>query len=168
MIAPELVDESKRVNRRLSRMLWHDPQSREVPLRINEHGLDAGGAPGLAPEFIAYLRDSGVCFCEPVEIDGYAVFRHRCDLRYRDQRARMGVPADPFHARRITRALRHLRNVAFAEWEIVMPILARGVALDQAREQANSYRIRRGEPELTLFEAWVLWIAGADKISRSY
>lgn len=165
----ELDNEVRRINRQVGRMTWRDSYAAEVPYRIHSAGTGDGhglGGPELAPEFVAYLRDAGVCFCEPFETrDGTALFRHSCDKRRRGPET---VTAEKFHTRRIKRALRQLRSICFEEWEVVHARLARGLAWPQVIEQVNGHRRARGAIEATPLEIGILAVSGFDKIGASY
>lgn len=168
----DLSAETRRINRQVSRMTWRDSYAAEVPYRIHNSGTGEGhglGGPDLAPEFVAYLRDAGVCFCEPREIDidgeAHMRFRHVCDRRLRGPDT---VTGEKFHTRRIKRALRQLRSICFEEWEVVHARLARGLPWEQVIEQVNGHRRARGAPEATPLEIGILAVSGFDKIGAAY
>ena len=165
-----LAAEIKTLNAGLGRMLYRDDYAAEVPLRVHSRGPDAGhglGGPAFAPQFLAWLRDSGVCLCEPREIDGYMVMRHTCD-RKRDRPVR-GVRVDSrYQTRRIKRALRQLRNICEEEWAVVFPMLARGQSWEQMSRSVNERRLSHGQDALSTGDLLVLAISGFSKISASY
>ena len=159
----------KKLNLDLARIRWGDPDAyaASVPLRLHEHNLDAGGAPALAPAFLAWLRDQGVCTCEPTESNGYMVMHHWCDRKIDSPRS-LRHGQGKMHARRLNRALRQVRLIAPAEFDALFLVVARGRTPDQAREQVNAGRLARGLEPWEEYEFTVLLIAGAGKLVSAY
>jgi len=91
--------------------------------------------------FWAYLGAAGACICESLNADG-GVF-HTCD---RDERAaRFRASRKLAHPTRLKRALRSLRRLSPAGFDIVFPILARGQSFDEVCERVNEGRVTRGQ-----------------------
>lgn len=167
----ELAAEAKRLNGKIARVRWGDPNlfSNEVPLRIHEKGTGAGhglGGPALHPKFISYLKDAGVCFCEP---DAMGVERpHICDRRFAETPARFRESKFQNHPRRLRRALRQLRLIAPQEFDPVYLMLARGRSWHQAFDEINTGRLARGNPPHTESDFLVLTMAGFDKLTACF
>lgn len=171
----EMDAEVARLNEHLRRMMWHGRLSVEVPLRLHEHGVDQGhglGGPPLSAQLISFLRDAGVCFCEPIEVmegkTAYMQMRHTCDRRFRDAPARFRAANPQSHPRRLKRALRQLRLMAPVEFDIVYLMVARGMAWQDVRERINTGRAASGQEELSVEDFMVLMIAGASKLIEAW
>lgn len=167
----ELAAEVANLNRRIARVKWGDPQMyvSEVPLRLHERGPDNGhglGGPGFHPKFVAYLKDAGVCFCEPLP-DGKER-PHVCDRRFADRPARFMVSKFQNHPRRLRRALRQLRLVAPVEFDPVYLMIARGRSWHQALDQINGGRSARGQEPYSEAEFVVLSVAGFSKLVEMF
>jgi hypothetical protein len=142
----------------------------EVPYAIHERGTDSGhglGGPAFHPRFLAYLRDSGACLCEPEWPDG-TPRPHACDRRFEGQ-ARFRDPKRESHPRRLKRAFRQLRLlVPYDEYHMVYLVVARGRTFPQAMEQVSAARLARGDVALTQEEAAVMLVAGTDLLVASW
>lgn len=165
-----LAAEVRSLNRGLARMRWGDPDAyaASVPLRLHQRELDGGGGPDLAPQFIAWLADAGVCMCEPRESDGYMVMRHYCDRKVLERGPKFRIGAPRMHARRLNRALRQLRLIAPAEYDALFLVFARGYTATQAQEKINGGRLERGQDPYTDDDFAILLVAGAGKLTAAW
>jgi hypothetical protein len=166
-----LQAEAKRLNDDLVRMLWKGGSyASEIPIRIHERGTDSGhglGGPPLHPRFIAYLKDAGVCMCD--EFDAMNNLRpHICDKRFVDRPARFRESDKARHPRRLKRALRQLRLICPAEFDVVYLMVARGRSWTAALDQINSSRYARGEDLYTQEDFVVLMVSGFSKLVDSW
>ena len=168
----ELALEAKRLNEKIARVRWGDPQLfvSEVPLRLHEKGPDSGhglGGPAFHPKLIAYLKDAGVCFCDETWPDGKPR-NHACDRRFEDRPAQFRDSKFQNHPRRLKRALRQLRLIAPQEFDPVYLMIARGRTWTQALDEINSGRAARGFDPYSEEEFVVLTVAGFDKLTVAF
>lgn len=165
----DLTSEAKRLNGEIFRITYSGTYVGEVPMRLHEPGTDAGhglGGPPLHPKLIAYLRDAGVCFCEPWP-DG-SPRPHACDRRFEDAPARFRPSAKQSHPRRLKRALRQLRLIAPLEFDPVYLMLARGRSWHQALDEINARLIAAQRPPYSEADFAILCIAGFDKLTACW
>lgn len=163
-IATELARQGRLVDRLLNQGTFVE----EVPLRLHDRSIDAGGAPEWHPTFVRYLASSGVCFCrdDPEWIAEHGADYHVCDKRLRTDRFRS--PNHRMHPHRLKRALRQLRVLSKPAFEVVYPVLARGMTWDACRARIASDRTRRGETPHTDIEWAALIVSGLDLVASSY
>lgn len=163
--------EAKRLNQHLWRMLVRGGSASEVPLRLHDHGTDAGhglGGPPLHPKLIAYLRDAGACFCDEFDVDGNPR-PHICDRRFEDAPARFRPSRQQSHPRRLKRALRQVRlMVPYDQYHLVYLMVSRGRSMEQAAEQVNSARMTHGLDPYTEEDIVVMMIAGFDLLTAAW
>jgi len=157
-----LASEVVRLNRDLSRMnQYHDGVVAEAPMRLHDHGTDAGhglGGPPLSAPFIAYIGAICACGRKANQTDpddhgcsaaGTAFFR----------------PSDrKGHPRRLKRALRKLRDIAPAEYDAVFLMTMRGHSWHAARERINVGRVVRHQAPYSEADFVILTIAGTAKL----
>jgi hypothetical protein len=167
-----LTAEVSRLEKGLARITMSSSEWMETPMRIHSKDTDAGGAPELAPEFVRWVGQ--VCSCSRkrvcatgcrASLDGG---RHLSDCD-------PGCPHQSFRAsqnhadrHRLKRALRQLRSIAPAEFDIVNLIVTRGLSPDQARARINESRAARAQASYSPFEFAILTIAGTAKLLASF
>lgn len=98
---------------------WHGT----TPLRLHSRDIDAGGAPELHPEFVAWLQRDNVS----PRRDGTIPNHHD---RYR-----------------ITTAMRRLRKAAVREYEVVYRVMVTRESIPSVARWLNERAIRGGHPE---------------------
>lgn len=165
VIAAELMRQQQRTNYALRQGSY----VAEVPIRIHERELDHGGALEWHPAFVRYLTSAGVCFCpvdEPNWIERFGPDYHFCDRRVRSDRFRQ--PNFRMHPHRLKRALRQVRLISKAAFEVVYPVIARGLSWEQCRARIAADRTARGDEPYTDTEWACLVISGLDLVSSSY
>lgn len=165
----DLAIETRRLNQQVWRMLWHSGSlAAEIPLRIHSADIDPGGSPEFHPRFLAYLRDSGACFCDEFDADGNPR-PHTCDRRFEDKPARFRGSRGEAHPRRLKRALRQLRLIApYDQYHLVFLMVSRGWEWTQARDHVNSNRAARLEAPLSDTDTVVMMIAGFDMLTAAW
>jgi hypothetical protein len=166
----ELDDEVSRLALDLRKMLWKGDYAGEAPMAIHERATDSGhglGGPAFHPRFLSYLRDAGVCMCEPEWPDG-TPRPHACDRRFAGS-AKFREPRRETHPRRLKRAFRQLRLLApFDQYHIVFLVIARGRPFPDALAQVNEARLARGDEALTQQDGAVMLVAGTDLLAASW
>jgi hypothetical protein len=168
----DLAAEGKRLNESLWRMLWKGGTSaEEIPIRIHDHGTDAGhglGGPPLHPKFIAYLKSAGACFCDEFDVDGNPR-PHVCDRRFEETGARFRESQKQSHPHRLKRALRQVKLVApYDQYHLVYLMVSRGRTMDEAAEQINTVRVTRGGEPYSTQDIVIMMIAGFDLLSAAW
>ena len=160
---------------RLSEHLWRmlnrgGDYVSEVPYAIHERGTDSGhglGGPAFHPRFIAYLRDSGACFCPETKPDGTPQ-PHYCDRRF-EGTARFREPKRETHPRRLKRAFRQLRLLApYDQYHLAFLTVCRSRSFSEALVQVNASRLSRGEVELSQRDAAVMLVAGISLLEAAW
>lgn len=176
--------EYRRVARQVEFMLAQSTYFEETPERIHSwsgddrsnpsirmHGReevryphDGLGGPEFAPEFEKWLSARGVCMCEQIGEDGAVL--HYCD---RDERAaRFRHSRRKASARRLNVALRQLRRLSPATFDIIFPIIARGEDFGSVIERVNDGRVSRGQEPYTRQEQVVHLVAGMDLLTAIF
>jgi hypothetical protein len=113
----------------------------EIPVRIHQRQIDSSGAPAYSSEFLAWLNREWI---------------DRDDMMPSDIRLRL------------TRVLRHLRDIAPREHDVMRRVLA-GETTEEIRDWLNDRAERGGHPErYSLKDTVVLIVSGADKIAAWY
>lgn len=165
VIAAELAHQQQRTNYALRQGAF----VAEVPIRIHERELDSGGDLEWHVGFVRYLTSAGVCFCRVLDeewIERHGPDFHVCDRRRRPDRFR--APNYRMHPHRLKRALRQLRGLSKPAFEVVYPVIARGMTWEQCRARIALDRFARGEEPYTDHEWVCLVISGLDLLSSSF
>jgi hypothetical protein len=164
-----IESEVRRVTRDVGHLLNQSQYMAETPIRIHERGVDSGhglGGPPFHPGFLSWLRDGGSCVCEPHPDTGSLTHQWSCDRNPGTPRFKTSTRRA--HPRRLKRALRQLRSICKAEFDIVWLILGRSHSYEQAQGVINDDRQRKGLDPYTEEEFAVLTISGLDKINAAY
>lgn len=166
----EIEAEARRLNEQVMRMLWRGGYVSEAPVRIHDRGTDSGhglGGPPLHPRFVAWLRDAGVCFCDETDALGRPR-QHVCDKRFGDRQVQFRESRREAHPRRLKRALRQLRLVCPAEFDVVFLMVARGLAWEAAMARINDGRTARGLDPYSKEDFVVLMVSGFSKLVAAW
>jgi hypothetical protein len=169
-------DEFNRIENATRLMLSQSSFVAEIPIRIHERELDTGGVMEWHHEFEQFLQAAGVCFCElgnPEWRDHEGKTwlerfgnNHICD---RDERqARFRASRRQANPRRLKSALRHLRRISPAAFDIIFPIIARGQSHYEVITRVNDGRELRGQVPYSPRDYTVHWYAGLDLLNAIY
>jgi hypothetical protein len=142
----------------------HDDIGSEAPNRIHSRDVDGGGSPEWHPHFERWLADSGVCFCPvPTEEDSRA-HRYPCSYIH----ARLQMPTNRAHPRRLKRAFRQLRDIDPAAYDIVWLLIGRRMSWPDVIAKINDERTRRGQGVYADHELAALAIGGVSLLSAAF